>query len=372
MRLPELQRILIEGARRQERSAGAPRKPRFGGRRTLMVALALVLIGGATAGAVITLSPSRPLSGTLPHGPSDAGPSHYRISVFPYMAVGWSGWCSSVVFNSDRNREATDYGCSPVESGGPLVAGGGNFGDPAGEYFYGIVSDAVASVHIPNGTSVVPLGNPRLPTGTRAYFAVTRQSQMRLFPGLAKLFDAAGQQISQPSISRDDAVEHLPQLAVNPYSPGGARCALRMAPAAHLSALSETVTTPVAWPRHQAGAFLACANATFNLDRTKLGVAVLVNASDPTRPAPSLPELEPDPADRGVLTGHELGNLGFPEGMGVANFGGGQAFNTPTRNQEFADHNVSARRAGVGWIVVEGGTSAQRALLLARVSTGGG
>jgi len=370
MRLPELQRILIDGARRQERTAGTPRKARFGGRRALMVALALVLVGGATAGAVISLSPSRSLSGTLPHGPSDAGPSHYRISVFPYMAVGWSGWCSSAVFDSDRSREATDYGCNPVESGGPLVAGGDEFGDPAGEYFYGIVSDAVASVRFPNGTTVAPASNPRLPPGTRAYFAAMRSSDGRPFPGPVKLFDAAGRRIDEPPSSRENAVEHLPQLAVNPESPGSAHCALRISATAHLVALGETVTTPVAWPHHQAGAFLACANATFNLNGTKLGVAVLVNASDPAQPAPPLPELDPDPLHAGVLTGRELGNIGFHQGLSVANFGGGQAFNTPSRSQEFADHDVSARRAGVGWIVAEGGTSAQRALLLAHVSTG--
>ena len=96
MRLPELQRILIDGARRQEQAATPARKRRRGGRRALMVALAALLIGGAAAGAVITLNRSKPLSGTLAQGPGGLGVSHYRISVFPYMTVGWSGWCSSV------------------------------------------------------------------------------------------------------------------------------------------------------------------------------------------------------------------------------------------------------------------------------------
>ena len=373
MRLPELQRILIEGARRQERAAARSRRgsrvSRLGGRRALMVALALVLVGGATAGAVISSSRSRPLSGTLPHGLSNAGPSHYRISVFPYMAVGWSGWCSSVVFNSDRSREATDYGCNPVESSGPLVAGGDEFGDQSGEYSYGVVSDAVAYIRLSSGATLTPASSPRLPPGTRAYFTAAPQSDERPLFRPVRLFDAAGTQLVQPLISREDAVEHLPQLPVNPYRPGSARCAVRIAPAAHLAASSETVTPPVPWSRHQTGAFLACANATFALNTTKLGVAVLVNASDPAQAAPALPELAPDAAHPGVLAGHELGSIGFPQGSGVADFGGGQAFNTPTRHQQFADHDVSARRAGEGWIVVEGGTSAQRALLLAHLST---
>jgi hypothetical protein len=373
MRLPELQRILIEGARRQERMAAGTRRrsraSRLGGRRALMVALALVLVGGATAGAVISSSRSRPLSGTLPQGPSNAGPSHYRISVFPYMAVGWSGWCSSVVFNSDRSREATDYGCNPVESSGPFVAGGHQFGDPAGEYSYGIVSDAVAYLRLSSGATLTPVSSPRLPPGTLAYFTFERQSDKPPLFKPVRLFNASGAQLAQPVISREDAVEHLPQLAVNPYRPGSARCAVHIAPAAHLVAFGETVTPPLAWPRHQAGAFLACANATFELNATRLGVAVLVNASDPAQPAPALPELQPDPGHPGVLTGHELGNIGFHQGFSVADFGGGQAFNTPTRHQQFADHDVSARRVGEGWIVVEGGTAAQRALLLAHLST---
>jgi hypothetical protein len=372
MRLPELQRILIEGARRQEQAQDRPGGSRVSwlrGRRALSVALALALVGGATAGAVISTSRSRPLSGTLQHGPSNARPSHYRISVFPYMAVGWSGWCSSVVFNSDRSREATDYGCEAVESSGPLIAGGDEFGDPAGEYSYGIVSAAVAYLRLSSGETLTPVSSSRLPAGARAYFTATTQSQARPLFRPVRLFDAAGTQITQPEPSREDAVEHLPQLAVNPHRPGRARCALQIAPAARLAATGETVTPPIAWPRHQPGAFLACANATFELNATRLGVAVLVNASHPAQRAPALPELEPDPAHPGVLSGHELGNIGFHQGSSVADFGGGQAFNTPTRHQQFADHDVSARRAGEGWIVVEGGTSAERALLLAELST---
>jgi hypothetical protein len=97
----------------------------------------------------------------------------------------------------------------------------------------------------------------------------------------------------------------------------------------HLVPLSQTVTTPVPWPRRQTGAFLACANATYKLDGTTLGVAVLVDASNAQRPAPPLPELQPDPVHPGLLTGHELGNIGFPQG-GIFNGAGGQAFNTHT------------------------------------------
>jgi hypothetical protein len=365
MRLPELQRILIDGARRQEQAALAG-KARLGGRRALIAVLAVLLLGGTAAGAVISLSRSKPLSGTLTQGPSRSGQSHYRISVFPYMVVGWSGWCSSAVFNGHNSREATDYGCGPVESSGPAIAGGGSFGDQSGEYSYGIVSDTVASVHW-DGRLVVPISNPRLPPRTRAYLIVAPVSNGRPHT-LPKLFDSSGHQIPEPQITRENAVEHLPQLAVNPRNPGTARCAMRTSSVAHLVPLTESITTPAPWPRHQPGAFLACANTTYTLDRTTLAVAVLVDAANALRPAPPLPELQADPAHPGLLSAHELGNIGFPSGLSVFNGGGGQAFNTPTRYQALANHDVSARRAGPAWIIAEGGTPDQRATLLSVVS----
>jgi hypothetical protein len=368
MRLPELQRILIDGARRQEQAAAPVRKRRRGGRRALMVALAALLVGGAAAGAVITLSRSKPLSGTLPQGPAGRGVSHYRISVFPYMTVGWSGWCSSAVFDSRSSREATDYGCGAIESSGPAIAGGDTFGDQSGAYSYGVVSDSVASVHW-GGQVVLPIRSARLPPGTRAYFIVAPAGPAGLGPpALPTLFDSSGRVIFNPLITRETAVEHLRQIVVDPRNPGSAPCAVRPSMVPHLVPLSQTVTTPVPWPRRQSGAFLACANATYKLDGTTLGVAVLVDASNARRPAPPLPELQPDPAHPGLLTGHELGNIGFPQG-GVFNGAGGQAFNTHTRQQEFANHDISARRAGPAWIVAEGGTPSQRATLLRVLQT---
>jgi hypothetical protein len=368
MRLPELQRILIDGARRQERTAPSSPKRRLGGRRPLILALAVLLVGGSAGGAVITLSRSKPLSGTLARGPSLRAASHYRISVFPYMTVGWSGWCSSAVFASHSHREVTDYGCFAVESGGPAIACCDSFGDQRGEYTYGVVSDRVASVRW-DGKVVLTIKSPRLPPGTRAYFIVGRARN--LSPGLPKLFDSSGQEIPDPLISRENAVEHLPQIAVDPSHPSDAPCAVRASSVPNLVPLSQTVTTPVPWPRRQPGAFLACANAIYKLNGTTLGIAVLVDASNARRPGPPLPELQPDPAHRGLLTGHELGTIGFPHGLGVLNGGGGQAFNTTTtRQQEFANHDISARRVGPAWVVAEGGTPAQRAALLVHLSIG--
>jgi hypothetical protein len=366
MRLPELQRILIDGARRQERTAPFSPRRRLGGRRPLILALAVLLVGGSAGGAVITLSRSKPLSGTLSQGPSPRAASHYQISVFPYMTVGWSGWCSSAVFDSHSRREVTEYGCFAVESGGPAIACCGSFGDQHGEYTYGVVSDRVASVHW-DGKVVETIKSPRLPPRSRAYFIIG--PARNLSPGLPRLFDSSGQEIPNPLISRENAVEHLRQITVGARNPGHRPCAVRTSNMPHLIPVSQTVTRPVPWPRRQPGAFLACANAMYKLNGSTLGIAVLVDASDARRRAPPLPGVQPDPAHRGLLTGHELGTIGFPHGLGVLNGGGGQAFNTTARRHEFANHDISARRVGPAWVLAEGGTPGQRAMLLLHLST---
>lgn len=372
MRLPELQRMLIDGARRQEHAASAASGARGRGRKVLVIALAAILIAGTAAGAVITLSRSKRLSGTLAEGPARMGPSHYRIGVFPYMSVGWSGWCSRAVFESRTYREATDYGCGPVESSGPAVAGGNTFGDQNGEYSYGVVSERVASVHW-QGKIVVPIASSHLPAGTRSYF-IAAPSRPTVRPRLPTLFDWGGRPIAQTGYSRQSAVEHLPVLAVNPRDPGTAPCGVRVVSAPDLIPVAETVTTPVPWPRRQRGAFLACANATYMLAGTRLALAVLLDASDAHRRAPPLPELTPDLAHPGLLTGRELGTIGFPSGAGVFDGGGGRAFSVRIGHHqdqlELDDNDVSARRAGRAWLVAEGGTAAQRAVLLAHVTLG--
>jgi hypothetical protein len=369
MRLPDLQRILVDGARRQEQAATHPVRARARGRRALMVLVAVLLVGGGAAGAVITLSRSEPLSGTLARGPSGSGPSRYRISVVPYMTVGWSGWCTSAVFNGRGGREETDFGCVAVESGGPELSGRNEFGSGMSEYTDGVVSNRVATIRW-DGKTVAPIASPNLPRGTRAYFIVGHPPSGGRFPRLPRLFDAAGREIVEPPITRQAAVEHLPEIAVNPRNPGTSPCAVRASALSHLVPLGETVTTPVPWPRHQPGAFLACANATYKLDRTTLSVAVLVDATNARRLAPALPELQRDSAHPGLLTGQELGNIGSNQGFGALIVGGGRAFDIPRKHtQQPASNDISARRSGFAWIIAEGGTPDQRATLLAHLST---
>ena len=375
MRIPELQRILVEGARQQEQPL---RRSLRLGRRPLAALLGVLALGGSAAAAVVSLSTSRPLSGTAPIGVgvlhSGAGPTQYRISVFPYLAVGWSGWCTSANFSVHSHPTATEYGCGPVESSGQLVLDGASFGARGGSYEYEIVSDRVAAVRYAGGPTITPISDPRLPRGTRALVRVgppptlSKHGPTAPFPR-EQLLDARGRVLPMPVTARANAVEHLPLRALNPRHPSPGGCTVLARPLVGLVALTQTVAPAVPWPRREPGAFLACANATYRLGASTLAVAVLIDATNPRRRAAPLPGLAADPANAGILTGSELGSIGFPQGLAIFAGGRQQPFNTPSAHQALADHDISARRAGPGWLIAEGGTAAQRTRLLAALTT---
>jgi hypothetical protein len=104
---------------------------------------------------------------------------------------------------------------------------------------------------------------------------------------------------------------------------------------------------------------------------------VLVNAVDARRPADPLPGLSRDTSHAGILGGDELGTIGYPEGSSVASFTSStRAFESTgphpwdlSEEHNSRNHNISARRAGPGWLIAEGGTPSQRATLLGAVET---
>ena len=81
---------------------------RRGRPRPLAVLLAALVICGSATAAVLSLasSPSQPLAGQVPGRPVTAAPgarpsvagNHYRITVFPELAAGGSGWATGMAF----------------------------------------------------------------------------------------------------------------------------------------------------------------------------------------------------------------------------------------------------------------------------------
>jgi hypothetical protein len=375
--LDRLEQQLIEAVERNGRTEDRPIGPRrptrarwriWRGRRQpiIVLLLAVVLVAGSATAAVLVLTKSRPLSGALARGPLSAArlPTRYRISVFPYMAVGWSGWCSNIAFQTRHGRTINYGGCGPVETSGSPFLAGGLFGGPGGVYDYEVLTDAVAAVRFSNGRTVIPRNDPRLPLGTRGLFAVfppyaaSRSGGTPVpppNPPTEQWLDANGRVLPMPLVTRATAVERLQIRRINLRQPGTASCVVRFHALAGLTPLVEVVARPVPWPRRQPGAFLSCANATFRLAGETLAVAVLVDAADPARPAPPLPGLQEDNAHRGILIGRQLGNVGYPAGAA----GLGVPFHTSLANRD-----ISALRAGSAWLIAEGGTAAARAELL--------
>lgn len=370
MRLPELHAAMVRAAETQE-AAAPPTRRRLLSPRTLIVLVACLVLAGTAAGAVLSLTRSRPLTGSINPGPN-GGSSLYSIQVFPMMTVGWSGWCIEAEFAGTAAARATAYGCGAVEDSGPLVAGGDEFASSDRSYTFGIVREDVASVRLPEGKIVMTVADARLPVGTRAYFSPTHVIHKLPSRTRAVTFlDARGRPIGSPSQTAANAVRRLPvrtQLGGNPLA---GKCTITVRPLPSLRLLSETVAEPEPWPRGQSGALLSCANATFRLGEATIGLARLVSSTAPSRSAPNLPSVIPDPHHPGLLVGVAVGNLGFPAGVFVADFGGEQPFSATPAAAAYSGHDVSARSAGSGWLVAEGGTPTQRALLLARVSDGG-
>ncbi len=390
--LEQLEEELIDAVHRHAGRASAPEATRrLTSRRSLFASArrrrawiglvgALLVAGSATA-AVLVQSRSRPLQGTVRgvQGIFGVSAANYQARAFPYLAVGWSGWCASVEFQAGQDRSFADYGCGPNEaSGAPMIAGGGPTGGPGGVYDFGFVTSRVAAIRLFNGTTIIPIASAHLPSWMRAYIAFVLGRPSTQIPS-DLLLDRSGHAIPQPAITRANAAEHLPTRAINPSDTGAVPCAIRERSSSGIAPLAETVSTVAPWPRRQRDSFLACANATFRIDATTLAVAVLLNASDPDQPAPPLPELTRVPGQPGLLGARGLGTIGFPEGAGVGDFSGhatpfaislvGQPqFGAPAGIQQVTNHDVTARRDGLAWLIAQGGTGPQRARLLAALT----
>jgi hypothetical protein len=312
-------------------------------RLLVLVAAALAVSGTATA-AVLGLGgdePSAPLTGTVPRAPLTAS-SRYVISLAPDLRVGAAGWCATLAYEIGGERGA-GRGCGPAAPGAaPQVTGGAMTMGRDQLIAYAVVDRRVATIRLHDGRRITPRPDPRLPFGWRGAVAFLPTVHGRVtFEDTGMTFlDAAGAPIGQEAqrVAGTDTAgtSRLPTQEIDPHRPPRARCAIRHDDLPHLTPLTqEIVRGPLARRVDVNGrAFRACGAAAFQLGRHRLRAAVLVDAAGPAHAPAPLP---------GATTA--------AGGPGTVTTSGGMA----------------GRRLGNAWLVVAGGTSAERLRLLAAV-----
>jgi hypothetical protein len=312
-----------------------PRRAQRRLRRPMWIVAAALLCAGAASAAVIAISGehSQPLAGRAPGlGPGGAA-AQYQISFYPRLAAGHTDWCTRAAVRSGRSG-AAGGGCGPAPTeAAPLIAGGGMGSTAPGvrSLLWLVVDKRVAQVRLPNGRSIEPRADPLIPYGWRSvvWFGTLPRGDQAW-----RLLDANGREIPSDSLAGTRAAGTFPLATrtVDPYAPG-AGCAIRVARRPHIHALHERVVSEPA-PRSTSintHAFRACAAVALQTHGTRYRAAVLVDAQNPARLAAPLP------------------------GMAA-----GVSGRTPTT----ANGDITARRAGLAWLAIQGPNPRQRLTLL--------
>jgi hypothetical protein len=308
------------------------------------------VVTGSAAAAVSSLvhSGSAPLTGTVPRAPQLTGAGlHYDIPVTPDIEPGTAGWCSYPRFTFARgsrppgltNPLASSGTCGPAAADGrPIIIGGG--GEES--VFWMIVSSRVAGLQLGARTVISPRSDARLPNRWRAVVAFTPAYNPRTKPldrfttlPTPTPLDAHGRVIPLGTVPGPTQV---PVRTIDPNHPPAGSCAIRAVRIAGVTRQWEVIATsvPTLGSRVDASALFSCARSWYLLDDRSpaISAAILLNARDPHQRAPALPGLAPT-AYRGL----------YSEDGGSAG-------------------DITARRLGRAWLVVQGGTPMLRARLL--------
>jgi hypothetical protein len=328
---------------------GLARRLSHFGRRPLALALIVLVIGGSAAAAVVSLvtRSSAPLTGTVPATPEliTAG-LHYDIPVTPDLEPGNTGWCSYPRFSLPRRSRppgvpaqlSSSGTCAPARvSDTPLVMGGGEEG-----LFWMIVSSRVAALRLGASIVIQPRSDARLPYGWRAVVTFTPAFNPRTRPldGSSALLyptplDVRGRPIP---LGTSQPPPPVPVKTIDPNHPPARSCAIAAVVMPGLRRQWEVIATgmPARTSSVDAGALFSCARSWYLFDERSpaLSAALLLNAREPRLRAPALPGLTPT-SPSGFFT-EDGGSAG----------------------------DITARRLGLAWLVVQGGTAPQREQLL--------
>jgi len=300
--------------------AARPRRRRR--RAGLAFLAAALLLSGSVAAAAVTLSRGAPLTGKVQGSGRD-----YAIELRPDLTTGNVGWCISFAVGGIGGGSGCGPAASPQRA---LIIGGGMSGTTSSVVGL-VVNPRVATIVLPGGRRIVPRRDRRIPAPWKVAVITGKHE---IGPELRYL-DAAGHVVpdTDPRSSWAASSHGYPSRDADPEAPpAGVPCTLRLAPGTRFRPSTARVLAgplPAKAPDAVRPAFLACATTVYYLGHTRLRAAVLLDAFSPTSAAPLLPGMTAEPA--GVATTTRL---------------------------------TSARRAGVGWVSVFGGSASQRAQLL--------
>jgi hypothetical protein len=339
---------------------------------------ALVFAGTATAGVIsITSERSAGLVGQVPQqaGPGSPhawglqGGERYRITVWPVLQGGVSGVCTMIVFEGAHGEGYGGCGAPYPTTDMPYLAPSGRTAYPNGiiprggalEYF--LTGPGVASVRIGTRLLITPRREAGLPSGDRAVVfylpAGSPQIDPPWFPpqqlGLAR--DA--KTLSVVAVGRDGAPIPIDRRIQpfrlparyweRPEKPPSGACALA-APSSYRPYRGTTAVRLEPETDVEGAALTSCLSVDYELARTTLTAAVLVNAKSPTSAPPPLFGASPVAGQPGLVNREE--DTGLHASTMIA---------------------LTARREGDARIVVEGGRGlaqriqAVRALRVTRI-----
>jgi hypothetical protein len=348
----------VAGSLRRDRAPGGARRGALrllgGPRRGLWLLAAVLLLGGsAAAAALIAGERSRSLSGVVPpydaRGNLSVAGARYEITIGPSLEPGSIGWCTWIQFRdvpSLRARGGGGMGGGGCGGGTPAVGSPlfGPDGDRGPGLWYVLTAPQVAAVRVANGPTVLTRSSTRLPFGFRAaVFELPADTPTGRAPRLTAL-DAAGRAIA------GSFYETPPQEPARYWQrsrglrqPPQGRCPLTVRPGSGASAREGEILTAIAPDPGIVGhAYLSCAGLGFRLRGSWFKAAVLLDAKQPGTPPAALPDMRAVP-----------GAPGFFDRAGA-----------------FGSQDLTARRVGDAWLVVQGEVSVSlrvRALRALRV-----